>query len=105
MNGSHFRQPIGHTCPDIDKVIKSIEEAVKLCRVDDRYTVEELISTINDIEWKLDIINQLEVLRSSNDILRDWGKQEALRVDELEQELEDANAELDYQKQIEKESE
>lgn len=74
---SHTREPIKHTCPDIDS-------AIRQCK-----------------DFYSDMESQLEDLRDSNDRLRMWGIEEADRVDELtgeveelEQSLSDANDEI-----------
>ena len=57
---ARFREPIKHTCPDIDSIIAMLEK-----------------------------------LRQSNATLRDWGFDEANRVDELEEELSDKDKEIE----------
>lgn len=64
----HSREPIRHTCPDIDSVIR---------------TVDSVVSDLSGLE------KELEKLRSSNDELRTWGIEEALEVDRLESENEE----------------
>jgi peptidoglycan hydrolase CwlO-like protein len=81
------RQPVKHTCPDIDKVIKAIENAVAVCNDrsinEDNY--RDALKDIEDYLWRLD--DTLEELRSSNDALRSWGEEEATKVNELETEV------------------
>ena len=71
----HHREPIKHTCPDIDKLIKGQAEIMKLIRnykkIDDIDEFKDIISDIENILCDFD--NELEKLRSSNDTLRDWG--------------------------------
>lgn len=63
------RGPVGHTCPDIDRVIGSIPSAAK----------------------ELDGLESiLESLRSDNDALRSWGAEQEDKVAELEDELDTA---------------
>lgn len=89
---SHQREPIKHSCPEIDKYIKSIKRAI----VDERYLnnmdQDELIETANNMANELsECIGYLESLRSSNDTLRQWGIEESEKVDELELQLEEVN--------------
>jgi len=87
--GSHRREPIRHTCPDIDKLIKGQNEIMKLVRnyqkIDEVEDLKDIISDIENILWDFD--NELEKLRSSNDALRNWGVSEAEEVDKLENKL------------------
>jgi hypothetical protein len=87
----HPREPIPHTCPDIDKIVKlckNIKSTGKLGRYE--YTIEELTDIIDNMTSDADDIEDLvEKIRYSNDELRRWGNDEATRVDELELELED----------------
>lgn len=84
MADKHYREPIKHTCPDIDKVLRSIDKVKKMCRVSGRESEDELLSIIGDIEHELwDADDQLEKLRRSNDELRSWGITEAEEVDAL----------------------
>ena len=85
----HHREPIKHTCPDIDKLIKGQAKIMKLIRnyqkIDDIDEFKDIISDIENILCDFD--NELEKLRSSNDTLRDWGISEAEKVDELEDKI------------------
>lgn len=82
----HHREPIKHTCPDIDKLIKGQNEIMKLIRnyqkKDEIDDLKDIISDIENILW--DFEDKLEELRRSNDTLRYWGISEAEEVDKLE---------------------
>jgi DNA repair exonuclease SbcCD ATPase subunit len=83
--------PIKHTCPDIDKAIKHMKDALTeaLANIEDQ-TARKWITS--DIDSAIDYV---EDLRSSNDSLRQWGK-------ELEEEMEShANYTNDLEKKIE----
>ncbi len=78
--------PVKNTCPDIDKVIKSINAAVKYAneglKTFEKYS--EPYELCRDILYEIDGIDgTLEDLRSANDALRTWGT-------ELEEEVENA---------------
>lgn len=82
---SHQREPVKYTCPDIDRAIRSIKSAIvkdmDLKGMDER----ELRETASAMSDELGCcIDYLEDLRSSNDKLRRWAKDEAERVDSLE---------------------
>lgn len=84
----HPREPIKHTCPDIERMIKYI----KMVMVQDRYLKNmeqsELYDTASSMNSQLeDCIDFLEQMRKSNDTLRCWGIEEADKVDELEVQL------------------
>jgi hypothetical protein len=87
--GKHHREPIRHTCPDIDKLIKGQNEIMKLIRnyqrIDEVKDLKDIMSDIENILW--DFEDKLEELRSSNDTLRDWGISEAEEVDKLEDKI------------------
>jgi archaellum component FlaC len=62
--------PVKHTCPDIDKVIKSINDLLEIAK---KWEDE---SYYNEVEYYLyDIPDKLEKLRDSNSSLRDWGEE------------------------------
>jgi len=87
--GKHYREPIKHTCPDIDKLIKGQNEIMKLIinyqKIDDIDELKDIISDIENILW--DFEEKLEELRKSNDTLRYWGISEAEEVDKLEDKI------------------
>ena len=80
----HQREPIKHTCPDIDKYIRRIkkvlvsERELRGCESDDLMSYS--INMASELE---SCIDYLEEIRSSNDTLRQWGIEEAEKVDEI----------------------
>lgn len=84
--------PIKHTCPDIDKAIKLLKQAMKIADKartrhernsdddDDYYSIESGLSDVEDI---------LEALRRSNNELREWGER-------LENDLQTAGEEINH---------
>lgn len=71
---NNSREPVGQTCPDINRVRDLIEAS------------GDTQPTQADIQQAVDT---LEALRASNSALRAWGTAEAERVDELEKELDE----------------
>lgn len=67
--------PIKHTCPDIDKYIKSIKREIIKERDLKHFSEKELYNTCvsmsNELEYCIDY---LEDLRKSNEALREWGE-------------------------------
>lgn len=90
MSDKHDREPIKHTCPDIDKYIKDIKWAIVKDRELKYMNEKELFDAASSMSDELkNCINYLDELRESNHILRSWGIEEAERVDELESQLEE----------------
>ncbi len=80
----HYREPIKHTCPDIDKYIKWIKMSVYKDRELNNMDEKDLRDTASQMSSQLEeCIGYLEELRSSNDTLRKWGIEEAEEVDSL----------------------
>ena len=78
---NHSREPVGFTCSDIDDVKNTLEKAVK---------------TLSDTEDELrQALRDMETLRESNAALRKWGTQEAMKVDQLEEQLESMESDRD----------
>lgn len=69
--------PIGHTCPDIDKVIKRLQPLIKQIGNLKSYDYEDaklVEGLLDECVWEMDnAIDVFEELRKSNDILRTWG--------------------------------
>jgi len=78
MRRYNSREPVGHTCPDIDDIISSVE-----------YLSSECTKATCD-----DIIQKMEKVRDANSKLRDWGYEESQRVDELEEKVSDLESEI-----------
>lgn len=85
----HPREPIKHTCPDIDELLKDLNKIKAMLRnyesIDEVEKLKDLLSEIETTLWGFD--TKLEELRQSNDVLRKWGIREAEKVDELQEEL------------------
>ena len=95
MSDKHYREPIKHTCPDIDKYIKWIKQEVFKERDLKNMDEKELFDAATSMSSQLEnCIDYLEELRKSNETLRNWGIEEANNVDCLEFELEQAKSQI-----------
>lgn len=90
---SHPREPVKHSCPEIDKYIKSIKRAMTEERYLKGLEFDDLLAAASDMAYELyQCIDYLESVRGSNDALRQWGIEEADKVDELESQIEELSA-------------
>jgi hypothetical protein len=71
-------EPVKHTCPDIDRLIKTVTEiaGMNFCKEED--TMEDTLSLMSDWKAELESLgigkwSELETLRNSNHSLREWG--------------------------------
>ena len=80
--------PIKHTCPAIDKYIKSIKQVI-VKHHDLKYMNEtDLFDTAYAMSCELEsCIEYLEDLRQSNDTLREYGEQQEERANKFEEDL------------------
>lgn len=69
----HPREPIRETCPSIDEVQRRIKLAFE--------AVKEAFNKLEGLDC------ELEDLRAANGSLRDWGREESQRVDELKEQV------------------
>lgn len=82
--------PVGHTCPDIDKVISSIKRAMQTASAARKHFGKdhEADNDFWEIEYELDGLERtLQDLRKSNSTLREWGEGLEDQVTNLENEL------------------
>lgn len=90
MADKHPREPIKHTCPDIDKYIKWIKWEIATDRELKSMDENELYDAASSMSSQLEsCIGYLEELRKSNETLRNWGIEEATNADDLEYKLEE----------------
>jgi predicted nuclease with TOPRIM domain len=76
--------PVKYTCPDIDRIIKDINDLLKIAN---KWEDE---SHYGEAEYYLyDIPDKLEELRHSNSSLRDWGEDLEKELDEKVKEISD----------------
>lgn len=89
-------EPVRHTCPDIDRVIRKITEIVlQMESCGDGDDKEDILDSISS--WSSDLKeigfgkwNELETLRSSNASLREWGNDMYNEAENLERSLDEA---------------
>lgn len=89
------REPVGHTCPDIDHVITNIYNTIKELNEVNRYLDSSVLSSC--INYLDGLESTMETIRSANDKLRDWGLESNSIIEDLEEEichLEDKISEL-----------
>lgn len=89
--------PVKHTCPDIDKAIKQISNAMKAaldgkkeCTKGD--DIWACFDAVEDELWGL--TDKLEDLRSDNDHLRNWGHECEESIKELEDQIQELENKL-----------
>lgn len=82
-----YREPIRHTCPDIDVIVEQAKEIKSICKSPDDSEHEFNYRCISDLAS--DIISQIEDLRSSNSTLRDWGNDINDELERVEKERDD----------------
>ena len=67
--------PIKHTCPEIDKYIKSIKYQIHRQRDFDNMSEGDIQDVVRNMNDELEnCIEYLESLRNSNHTLREWGE-------------------------------
>lgn len=82
--------PVKNTCPDIDRMQKSLKYAIKeaeyaMKRYEMGQSAQDAMQTsIDEMSTAIDV---LEDLRRSNDLLRQWGTEQENRAEQLEEEL------------------
>jgi hypothetical protein len=92
---SHKREPVKHSCPEIDDYIKSIKRALTDESYLKRLEYDDLFQAASDMAYELyNCIDYLESVRRSNDSLRQWGIEEAEKVDELELQVEELSTKV-----------
>ena len=97
---SHKREPIKHTCPDIDGYIKSIKRELTEERHLKRLEPDEVLKAASDMSCELEnCIDYLESLRDANHILREWGIEEADKADDLTDKVEELEMEIEALKE------
>jgi predicted nuclease with TOPRIM domain len=95
MSDKHEREPIKHTCPDIDKYIKWIKFEIVKDRDLKNMDEKELFDAASSMGSQLEsCIDYLEELRKSNETLRNWGITEADEVDSLQNYVEELEVKL-----------
>lgn len=85
---SHPREPIPHTCPQVDKITRKIKDQLKQAPRywSDLVDINRLQELAEEMQSLLeDCDNEFESLRRSNELLRNWGEQEATDCDKLEE--------------------
>lgn len=80
-----FKEPVPHTCPDIDKALKILKQSYKQIEgvCEDKRDAWSINGDLEDIE------KILEDVRNANDELRDWGKRLASELETVNKRLTD----------------
>lgn len=87
-----FKEPVSHTCPTIDSVIKTIESVSKELEHHENENVRNLGYDLFSLIYKN---SPMEEIREANLTLRNWGNDLVSYIEnisnEYEKELRDAN--------------
>lgn len=95
---SIYKEPVKHTCPDIDYVIDSVKAAISY--IDSKsstetYTYEERCEDAKNALIYLE--DYMEEIRSANSALRDWGNNLTTLAEDLEDQVSDLQKQIDNQ--------
>ena len=91
----HDREPVKHTCPDIDKYVKSIRMEIVKDRDLKNMDEEQLRDVASSMAAELYRCEDwFEQLRDANHALRMWGIEEAEEVDSLKIYIEELELKL-----------
>lgn len=84
-------EPVRHTCPDIDRLQKTIKEIRNdFATFNDTCDISDFISSMENASWELKSISEtMEELRASNSSLRDWGNEMYEDAEKMENERDD----------------
>lgn len=96
-------EPVGNTCPDIDRVIVILRDIVKeMESVDESEDLDWLLCTwSNTLKFLFDgRLSELEQLRNSNSELRYWGQDNYDLAEKLMHEVSELEEEIEEQKAI-----
>lgn len=90
-------EPVKQTCPDINRIQKTINEIINNFESFKQEDVsEDFLSSMQDASWELkDIYSTLEELRNANSALRDWGFELTSLAENLESEKDAEIGELE----------
>ncbi len=90
-------EPVKQTCPDINRLQKTIKEIINNFESFKQEDVsEDFLSSMQDASWELqDIYDTLEELRNANSALRDWGFELTSLAENLESEKDAEIGELE----------
>ena len=90
-------EPVKQTCPDINRLQKTIKEIINNFESFKQEDVsEDFLSSMQDASWELkDIYSTLEELRNANSALRDWGYELTSLAENLESEKDAEIGELE----------
>lgn len=90
-------EPVKQTCPDINRIQKTINEIINNFENFKQEDVsEDFLSSMQDASWELkDIYSTLEELRNANSALRDWGFELTSLAENLESEKDAEIGELE----------
>jgi predicted nuclease with TOPRIM domain len=81
-------EPVRHTCPDIDRLQKTIKEIRDdFATFNDTCDVSDFISSMENASWELKSISEtIEKLCDSNSSLRYWGSEMYENAEKMENE-------------------
>ena len=90
-------EPVKQTCPDINRLQKTIKEIINNLESFKQEDVsEDFLSSMQYASWELkDIYSTLEELRNANSALRDWGYELTSLAENLESEKDAEIGELE----------
>lgn len=95
---SQHSEPVGNTCPLIDRCIKTLNQQSnelswaieRINGLDDganSETISAIMDMLEDVTRNIAIEDELEELRSANSALRKWGNDLVSKIGDLEYEI------------------